>query len=141
MSFLTRVVVFWFVVIAAISILRLFPRSLLARVLFAPQGPVPQRGEPRSRYMLRWAAYWESWVVQCVIVFAACWLVTSWLPALAESLWFLALWVAVVPALAAVASFACLVALVAWAKARIVGPDPVHAHVVDAGRAAPSPER
>jgi hypothetical protein len=141
MSFLARVVVFWVVVIAAISILRLFPRSLVARVVFARQGPVPQRGEPRSRYMLRWARYWASWLAQCVAVFAACWLVTSWQPALADSLWFLALWVVVVPALAAAASFACLVALVAWAKARIVGPDPVHARVIEAGPAATSFER
>jgi len=125
MSYLTHVVVFWVLVIAAISILRLFPSSFTARVLFSRQGPELRGGEPRSRYLLRWAGYWGSWVGQCALVFGACWLVASWRPELAESLWFLVLRVVVVPALAAVAAFAGLVTLVASTKARVVGPDPV----------------
>jgi hypothetical protein len=125
MSFLTHVVVFWMLVIAAISILRLFPSSYTARTLFSRQGPQPRAGEPRSRYLLCWAGYWGSWVGQCVLVFGACWVLASWRPEVVESLWFLVFWVVVVPALAAVASFAGLVALVASTKARVVGPDPV----------------
>lgn len=141
MPFLTHVVVFWALVIAAISILRLFPGSLTARALFSRQGPQPRGGASRSDYMLRWAGYWGSWVGQCVLVFSACWLVASWRPELAESLWFLVLWVVVVPALAAVASFAGLVALVASTKARVVGPNPVLRRETEAHEAQTSLER
>lgn len=141
MSFVTHVVVFWVLVIAAISILRLFPDSLTARVMFSHQGPKPQRGEPRSRYMLRWAGYWGGWVGQCALVFAACWLAASWHPELAEALWFLVFWVVVVPALAAVAAFAALFALVASTKAMVVGPDPISNRMMEAGEVETSLER
>lgn len=141
MSFLTRVVVFWIVVIAAISMLRLFPGSLIARVVFSRQGPLPRRGEARSRYMLRWAGYWGSWVLQAAVVFAGCALAASWFSLLADSLWFLAFWIVVVPVLAAVAFFAGLVALVASTKARVVGPDPVHARTIEAREAETFLER
>jgi hypothetical protein len=141
MSFLARAVVFWALVIAAISVLRLFPQLLLARAMFAHQGPLPQRGERRSRYMLRWAGYWGSWTAQCVLVFAGCWLAANGFPAVAESLWFLVLWIVVVPALGAIAAFACLVALVASAKASIVGPDPVRVRMIEATGAARFLER
>ena len=127
MSFLARVIVFWLIVIAAIHMLRLFPESLPARIVFSPQGPAPLRGEARSRYLLRWAGYWASWTLQAALAFAACWLAATWFPSLAESLWFLAFWMVVIPVLAAVAFVAGLIALIASAKSRIVGPDPVHA--------------
>jgi hypothetical protein len=141
MSFLTHVVVFWVLVIAAISILRLFPSSFTARTLFSRQGPQPRAGEPHSRYLLRWAGYWGSWVGQCALVFGACWVLASWHPEVAESLWFLVFWVVVVPALAAVASFAGLVALVASTKARVVGPDPIRRHETGQRAAETSLER
>jgi len=119
MSFVTHIVIFWVAVIAAISILRLFPESFMARLVFSRQGPGPRGGEARSRYMLRWAGYWGSWIGQCALVFAACWLAASWRPELAESLWFLVFWVVVVPVLALVAAFASLFALVASTKAMI----------------------
>jgi len=43
------VVVFWVLVIAASSILRLFPRSFTTRVLFSRQGPEPRCGEQKHR--------------------------------------------------------------------------------------------
>ena len=128
-------------VIAAISVLRLFPDSFTARVAFSRQGPRPRSGEARSRYMLRWAGYWGSWVGQCALVFAACSLAASWLPEPAESLWFLAFRVVVVPALGAVAAFAALVALAASTKAKVVGPDPVMTRVVQARKVETSLER
>jgi hypothetical protein len=141
MSFLMRAVVFWMVVIGAIALLRLFPASLAARVVFAQQGPLPERGERRSRYLLRWAAYWGSWVAQCALVFAGCWVVAMQFPALSEALWFLVLWVAVVPVLAAVAALAGLVALARSAKAAALGPDPVHAGFVESEETARVLER
>lgn len=135
MSLPLRVIVFWLIVIAAIRLLQLFPQSLPARLAFSRQGPLPLRGEARSRYRLRWAAYWGSWTLQATLVFAACRLAASWLPSLAESLWFLAFWIAVVPALGAIAFVAGVAALAASAKSRIVGPDPVHLRTVEAHRA------
>jgi hypothetical protein len=141
MSFLTRVVVFWMIVIAAISMLRLFPDALPARLAFARLGPLPRDGEARSRYLMRWAGYWGSWGAQCVLVTAVCAFLASRVPALAGALWFLALWAVVVPALAAIASLGCLAALVAAVKARVLGPDPVRSVATQAGEAQASLER
>jgi hypothetical protein len=141
MSFVTHVVIFWALVIAAISLLRLFPESFTARVIFARQGPKARSGEARSRYMLRWAAYWGGWVGQCALVFAVCWLAASWRPEFTESLGFLVFWMVVVPALGAVAAFAALVALAVSTKAMVVGPDPVSSRVMEAGEAETSLER
>jgi hypothetical protein len=141
MSFVTHVVIFWVLVIAAISILRMFPDSFTARVVFSHQGPIPRRGEARSRYMLRWAGYWGSWVGQCAIVFAACWLAASWRPELRQALWFLVFWVVVVPALAGFAAFGALVALIASTKAMVVGPDPISRRMMQSGEAETSLER
>jgi hypothetical protein len=138
MSFLTRIVVFWMIVIAVISMLRLFSDTLPARLAFARLGPLPRDGEARSRYLVRWAGYCGSWVGQCAIVMAACGFLASRFTALGESLWFLALWAVVVPALAAIASLGCLAALVTAAKARVLGPDPVRAVATQAGEARAS---
>jgi len=141
MSFVTQVVIFWALVIAAISILRLFPNSFAARVAFSSQGPKPRGGEARSRYLLRWAGYWGSWLGQCTFVFTVCWLAASWRPELSESLWFLVFWVVIVPTLAAVTALAALVALVASTKAMVVGPDPVMNRVLEASEVETSLER
>src|SRR5262249_42092711 len=102
--------------------------------------PAPKSNEARSRYLLRWAAYWGSWVGQCVVVFAGCWLAAQWRPELAASLWLLALWVVVVPALAAMASVAGVGALVASTMARVVGPDPITNCGMETGEAETSLE-
>jgi hypothetical protein len=138
---LTRIVVFWMVVIAAISMLRLFPDSLLARLAFARLGPLPRWGEARSRYLLRWAGFWGSWLAQCGLVVALCWFLASSVSALAESLWFLALWSVVVPALGMIAFSSGLVALGAAAKARLLGPDPVRSSAPEAPEGQASLER
>jgi hypothetical protein len=141
MLFLARVVIFWVVVIGAISLLRLFPQLLLTRVLFAEQGPLLRRGEARSRYLLRWAAYWASWVLQCALVFGAGFVLAWQLPALGEALWFTALWLVVVPALGAIALLAGLAALAASGMAKMIGPDPVHTDAVQAREVGTSFER
>jgi hypothetical protein len=141
MSFLTRIVVFWMFVIAAISMLRLFPDSLPARLAFARLGPLPRRDESRSGYLLRWAGYWGSWVAQCTLVATVCWFLSSRVPALAESMWFLALWAVVVPTLAAFASLSGLAVLAAAAKARLLGPDPPYLRVLETAEAEASLER
>jgi len=141
MSFLARVVVFWVIVVAAISLLRLFPQLILTRVLFAEQGPQPRRGEARSAYLLRWAAYWASWLLQCALVSGAGLVLARQLPALGEALWFTVLWLVVVPALGAIAALAGFAALAASVKAKTIGPDPVHAHAMPAGEVGTSLER
>ncbi|HVP86986.1 MAG TPA: hypothetical protein VMU79_02800 [Casimicrobiaceae bacterium] len=141
MSFLTRIVVFWMFVIAAISMLRLFPDSLPARLAFARLGPLPRRDESTSGYLLRWAGFWGSWVAQCALVATVCWFLSSKIPALAESLWFPALWIVVVPTLAVIASLSALAVLAAAAKARFLGPDPVYLRVPETAEAEASLER
>jgi hypothetical protein len=141
MTFLARVVIFWVIVIAAISLLRLFPQSLPGRLLFSEHGPRPCRGEARSRYMLRRATYWAGWVLQCAFVFGAGFVLAREIPALAEALWFTVLWLVVAPALGAIAVLCSLVALAASGMAKMIGPDPLHEYWLPAGQARTSLER
>jgi len=141
MPFLARVVIFWVIVIAAISLLRLYPHSLPARLLFSEHGPQPRRGEPCSRYMLRRAAYWAGWVLQCAFVSGAGFVLARQVPMLADALWFTVLWLVVVPALGTIASLAGLAALAVWGKAKVIGPDPPHEYTLLAGQVGTSLER
>ncbi len=105
---------FWIVVIVAIRLAVRFPQSLLARLFFAPFGPVPIRGEPKSEHLLRWARFWGSWFMQALFLFAVGWLVGGWEASLAESPYYLVLWAVVIPILGGIALLASLCALVRW---------------------------
>src|SRR5271166_2266221 len=94
---------FWAVVFAAIWLLARFPESWPGRILFARQGPLPVRGEARSRYLLRWAAYDASWFAQATFVLLIGWEAFSIDPSIAQALFFQVFCLAVVPFLAAVA--------------------------------------
>ncbi len=105
---------FWIVVIVAIRLAVCFPRSLLARVFFAPFGPVPFRGEARSEYLLRCARFGCSWFLQALLLFAAGRIVASWDASLVDSPYFLVLWAAVIPVLGGAALLGSLYALAQW---------------------------
>jgi len=106
-----NVAVFWIVVFAGICIIARFPESWLGRMLFTRLGPLPVRGETRSRYLLRWAIYCASWFVQAVLVLGLGAFALELQPWLAESLYFLVFWAIVVPLVAIVALTASLVAM------------------------------
>ena len=103
MRYFVDIMVFWAVVIVAIRVLVHLPNSVLARVVFSQQGPLPIRGEPRSEYFLRWAAFWRGWLVQAVCMFGAGWVALRWEASLGDSLVFLVFWGVVVPLLGGVA--------------------------------------
>jgi hypothetical protein len=103
MSQTIDIVLFWIVVIAAIRIVVWFPDSLPARVLFARQGPVRGRAESDADFLLRCARFHGGWFAQAALLFAAGAAAQAWNPALAESLPFIVLWAAVIPALGAFA--------------------------------------
>lgn len=116
-----EIAVFWTVVFVAICVLARFPESWAGRILFARQGPLPLRSEPRSRYLLRWAIFAAGWFGQALAVLAigaAAWYID---PSLSASLFFQVFLLAVVPLLAAVALLASLVALTASLWRRYVG--------------------
>jgi hypothetical protein len=116
-----EIAVFWAVVFVAICVLARFPDSLPGRIVFARQGPLPLRGEPRSRYLLRWALFAASWLVQALLVLAMGWEAMRLDPSLSGSLFFQVFWIVVVPLLAVVALVVSLLALTASLWRRYVG--------------------
>ena len=116
-----NIAVFWIVVLAGIVVLARFPHTWLGRVLFTRLGPLPVRGESRSRYLLRWAAYASGWFVQAVLVLGIGAVALQLHPWLAESLYFLVFWAIVVPLLASVALIVSLLAVAAALWRRYIG--------------------
>ncbi|HEV3238987.1 MAG TPA: hypothetical protein VG429_01180 [Casimicrobiaceae bacterium] len=116
-----EIAAFWAIVLVAICVLSRYPESWPGRILFARLGPLPQRREPRSRYLLRWSLYCASWFVQAVVVLAIGWAVLRLNSSLYASLFFQVFWLAVVPLLAAVALLASLVTLTAAVWRRHLG--------------------
>jgi hypothetical protein len=115
------IAVFWAVVLVGICVLARFPGSWLARILFARLGPLPIRGELRSRYLLRWALFGAGWFAQATLVLAIGAVALHLQPWLAESLYFLVFWVVVVPLLATVALSGSLLAVGAALWRRYIG--------------------
>jgi hypothetical protein len=119
---------YWIVVVIAIRLAVCFPRSLLARALFLPIGPVRLRGESHRAYLTRWARVTFDWSVQAAVLFVAGWLALLWAPSMLESLAFVVLWAVVIPLLGATS---LLAAMLAMARATWLGRS-------DRGSAAPS---
>ena len=115
------IAVFWAVVLAGICVLARFPESWLGRILFARLGPLPIGGEPRSRYLLRWAFFGVGWFVQAILVLGIGAAALRLEPWLAESLYFLVFWAVVVPVLAAFALAGALLAVGAAVWRRYIG--------------------
>lgn len=116
-----EIAVFWAVVLAAICLVARFPESWPGRILFARQGPLPIRGQPRSRYFMRWAGYGAGWFAQALLVLAVGWEVRQLDPSLGEALFFQVFWTAVVPLLAVVALAGSLLALTLSLWTRYLG--------------------
>jgi hypothetical protein len=116
-----EIALFWVIVFVAICVLARHPESWPGRILFARQGPLPLRREPRSRYLLRWALYCASWFAQAVLVLALGWVALRFDPTLFASLFFQVFWLAVVPLLAVVALVAALATLAAALWRRHLG--------------------
>jgi len=116
-----EIAVFWAVVLAGICLLARFPESWLGRILFARLGPLPIRGELRSRYLLRWGIFGWGWFVQAILVLAIGAAALRLQPWLAESLYFLVFWAVVVPLFAAVALSGSLLAVGAALWRRYIG--------------------
>ena len=108
----------WVVVIVAIRLAVCFPHSLLAHVLFSHIGPLRERDESESHYLLRWVRFGMNWFIQAASLFIAGWVALQWEPGLFESLPFAVLWAVVVPLLGLGASIVSLMALarLAWVR-------------------------
>jgi hypothetical protein len=124
MRHLVDIVAFWAVLFVAIRLLAQFPDSLLARVMFSQQGPLPIRGEARSDYLLRWSAYWGGWLTEVLVVFGTGWVALRWDASLGDSMVFLVFWAVVVPLLGGVAILGALFAFAASCWIRRFGRDP-----------------
>lgn len=112
---------FWVAVFVAIWLLSRFPESWLGRVLFAHQGPLPVRGEARSRYQLRWAKYAAGWFLQALLVLLVGWGARGLDPSLGDELFFQVFWTVIVPLAASVALLGSLCALTASLWRRYLG--------------------
>jgi hypothetical protein len=111
MSQFVHIAAFWVVLVIAIRLAVCFPQSLLARVLFYQHGPAAIRGETKAEYLLRCAAFRASWFLQAAFLFVVGWIALRWDATLADSLYFLVLWAAVIPLLGASALLGALFAL------------------------------
>jgi hypothetical protein len=106
-----EITLFWALVLVAICVLARFPDSWPGRILFARQGPLPIRGQPRSRYLLRWSAYAAGWFAQAMFVLGIGWAALRLDSSLADALFFQVFWMVVVPLLAAAGLLGSLLAL------------------------------
>jgi len=97
MGHLVDIAAFWIAVVVVIRLAVYFPRSLLARILFARVGPMPRRGESEVEYFRRWARFGASWLIQAVLVFCAGWMALQFDAELFDSLAFAVLWMVIVP--------------------------------------------
>ncbi len=116
-----EIAVFWVIVLIAICVLARYPESWPGRILFARQGPLPLRREPRSRYLLRWSLCCANWFFQAVVVLAIGWAALRLDSSLFASLFFQVFWLAVVPLLAAAALLSSLATLTAALWRRYLG--------------------
>jgi hypothetical protein len=103
-----QIAVFWIAVVVAVRLAVCFPESSFARMLYSHHGPVRGRGEPEPDFLLRRARFHGGWFAQAAFAFAAGWLALAWDASLGESLYFLVLWAAVIPALGCAALAATL---------------------------------
>jgi len=115
---LADIVAFWLIVIVAIRLAACFPRSLPARILFAPIGPVRARGEAETDYLRRWARCGIGWCAQAAALLVAGWTALRLDASLADSLTFVVLRTVVVPLIAVCALVLALGAAVrsAWSR-------------------------
>lgn len=120
-----RIIIFAVGLVGVLWLLRLFPRSSVARIAFSWFGPVPRDGESWAKYQLRWAFYSLDWLSQIAVLFAALFGAVYLWPSFAEHQLFqvagFALSLAGVTALVAALAF-----LTKAGKARYLGPNPVY---------------
>src|SRR5271169_5069843 len=116
-----EIALFWLLVLVAICVLARFPDSWPGRILFARQGPLPVREQPRIRYLLRWSAYAAGWFAQAMFVLGVGWAGQLLDPSLVAALFFQVFWMAVVPLLAAAGLIGSLLALGAALWTRYLG--------------------
>lgn len=121
-----EIVLFWVLVLIAICVLARFPDSWPGRIVFARQGPLPIRGQPRSRYLLRWSAYGAGWFAQAMVVLGIGWEALRLDPTLGDTLFFQVFWMVVVPLLAAAGLVGALLALAAALCVRYLGAERRH---------------
>jgi hypothetical protein len=130
-----EIALFWVLVLAGICVLARFPQSFVGRLLFTRLGPLPLRGELRSRYLLRWALYAAGWFFQAVLVLGIGAFALRLQPGLAESLSFLVFWAVVVPLLAVGAFAGALLAASASLWRRYFGAERPAGRASQAARA------
>jgi hypothetical protein len=111
MSQFLHIAAFWVVLVIAIRLAVCFPHSLLARMLFSRHGPEATPGETEAEYLLRCARFRASWFLQAASLFVAGGVALRWDATLADSLFFMVMWTAVIPLLAASALLGALAAL------------------------------
>lgn len=132
-----HVALFWLAVVIAVRVAVCFPTSLFARVLFSRHGPARGRDEPEADFLRRLARCHGGWLAQSAGAFGLGSLALAWEPSLGDSLYFLVLWAAVIPALALAALVATLRALVrAYRLRRVREQDGIPADANGNARAA-----
>ena len=128
-----KLIIFWALLLGAISLLFVFPRSRIAQFVFTWQGPAPRVGETLGRYYWRRCLWVLLLVGQAVALLFGLALLLRWQPKLQGTS--LEIFAMVMPLIAFL-----LILSASWyplraAKARWLGPNPTFQepdHVVEA---------
>lgn len=124
MPFAAKLAIFWAGVGLLLFVLRMLPRTRIARLLTSAQGPVWQDGERRSAFLRRKARFALGWLAQLAVA-----------DALLVGLWSCDVLSKDEPTVTIVCGFACVIgtamallgavlAALASLKHRLLGPDP-----------------
>ncbi|HVO87959.1 MAG TPA: hypothetical protein VMV45_05425 [Casimicrobiaceae bacterium] len=107
-------VAFWIAIIVAARVAVCYPHSAFSRFLLSRIAPTRSAGESRRCYRMRCASLAVGWFAQAAVLVSLGWVALRFDASLADSLYFMVMWIAVVPA---VATCALLVALSSLALA------------------------
>lgn len=123
MTFQAKLLIFWVLVFGVVWFARRFPHHPVSRTTHRWLGPYAVEGEHYSGFMARRAI----WVFKCFLItalwFAACWVMASWWPEIAET-WLFMLFAFALPLLGGTFLLASIIYGLSFAKQRIFGPDP-----------------
>lgn len=119
-----KIALFWVIVTIVVAILRRHPNSLIFRVAFSWNGPIPIIGEPRSTYYLRRALFALKWLFFLLLVGTIFFGTAYIFKSISESEGYMVVSLFVFVIGIGMALLGFFFALLASAKARLIGPNP-----------------
>lgn len=119
-----KIALFWVIVFIGVTILRRHPHSLISRVAFTWNGPMPIIGEPRSTYNVRRAFFALKWLFVLLLIASLVFGAAAISTTISESESFMIVSLFVFTIGIGMATLGFILALLGAAKARFIGPNP-----------------